>query len=189
MKDLNSSSDITSSASLNPSVIFSSSVQKLSIFQFESEGNLSKDNSFIFPSVSNQDLKGSWMLFLSGKFLYELLSNNKLKEYTSENVKVFLLTNDNKLLGYCIFTDKDEIDLPYLKPWIGFLYIFPEYRGKRYSSLLIQHCENYARNIGYNKIYISTNHENLYEKYGFTLYKENIINIYGSYSKIYIKKL
>ena len=125
----------------------------------------------------------------AGKFLYELLSNNKLKEYTSENVKVFLLTNDNKLLGYCIFTDKDEIDLPYLKPWVGFLYIFPEYRGKIYSSLLIQHCENYARNIGYNKIYISTNHENLYEKYGFTLYKENIINIYGSYSKIYIKKL
>ena len=125
----------------------------------------------------------------AGKFLYELIKNNKLKEHTSENVKVFLLVDNFDLVSFCILADKDEIELSNIKPWIGFLYTFEKYRGNRYSSILIKHCEDYAKKLGYQNIYISTNHENLYEKYGYNLYLENVLNIYGSYSQVYIKRL
>ena len=52
------------------------------------------------------------------------------------------------LLGFCTFADQDEIQPTPLTPWIGFVYIFPEARGKRLSGLLLAEAARLAREMG-----------------------------------------
>jgi predicted acetyltransferase len=53
-------------------------------------------------------------------------------------------------------------------PWIGFVYTFPQYRGHRHMGKLISYAEQIAKSNGFSNIYISTNQEGIYEKYGFS---------------------
>jgi len=46
---------------------------------------------------------------------------------------------------------------------------------------------DYLKNIGYNKVYIVSDHENLYEKYGFRVIDRKMAP-WGSEEKIYIQE-
>ena len=103
----------------------------------------------------------------SGKYLYELLKSNSFHKKVGIGAKVLLLVDDDCLLAFCTILEKKyDIDLS-IGPWIGFVYTFPEYSGKRYSSLLIQYAEKILFEYGFEKIYISTKNIGLYEKYGY----------------------
>ena len=80
-------------------------------------------------------------------------------------------------------TRRDCIVDDNLFPWIGFVYTFPEYRGNRYSELLINNCADIAKKKGFEKLWIATDHDGLYEKYGF-VYLENRIDCWGEDSKV-----
>ncbi len=56
------------------------------------------------------------------------------------------------------------------------------------SQQLIGYAIDYIKNIGYNKVYIVSDHENLYEKYGVRVIDRKIAP-WGLEEKIYIREL
>lgn len=124
----------------------------------------------------------------AGQFLYELLKNQKLKEYVGENTKVLMLVDGENLISFCTFAEKDDIQPTELTPWIGWVYTFPHYRGHRYIGKLLSYAEALAKTDGINSIYISTNHNGLYEKYGYEFF-EMMKDMHGEDSRVYVKYL
>lgn len=124
----------------------------------------------------------------AARFLYELLKEQKLQLYIGENAKVLLLVDGENLVSFCTFADKDDIQPTELKPWIGWVYTFPDYRGNRYMGQLLSYAEILAKEAGMQNLYISTNHDGLYEKYGFTFYKM-MKDMEGEDSKVYVKHI
>ena len=124
----------------------------------------------------------------AGQFLYELLKKQKLKEYVGDNTKVLMLIDGENLISFCTFADKDDIQPTELTPWIGWVYTFPDYRGHRYVGKLLSYAETLAKTAGINNIYISTNHDGLYEKYGYE-FLEMMKDMHGEDSKVYVRHL
>ena len=122
--------------------------------------------------LREQILQGDWR---AAKYLYEVLERGQLKERYGESTRLLLLMKETNLLAFCSLAERDEIVQeemsPDMKPWIGFVYTYPEHRGNRYSETLIQHACVLAEKDGYEKVYISSNEVGLYEKYGFTVRK------------------
>lgn len=100
----------------------------------------------------------------AGKFLAELMRQNEFQEWE----RVFTAYDDGKIAGYCTFSEKDELPEIYnFSPFIGFVFVDEEHRGKRISEILIQNVIRYAKELGYDEIYIMSGEIGLYEKYGF----------------------
>lgn len=104
----------------------------------------------------------------AGKYLFQLLSDGNFKNHYGEKSKVFLLTDGNNLVSFCSFAERDEIPDTEQTPWIGFVYTFPTFRGKRRIGKLIEHIYHLAKNQGYQTLYISTDQKGLYESLGFS---------------------
>ena len=124
----------------------------------------------------------------AGQFLYELLKNGKLKQTVGDNTRVLMLVDGENLVSFCTLADKDDIQPTELTPWIGWVYTFPEYRGNHYAGKLLRYAETLAKEAGMKKVYISTNHEGLYEKYGYEFF-EMMKDIGGEDSRVYVKCL
>lgn len=124
----------------------------------------------------------------AGQYLYQLLSENSLKEKVGETALVLMLVEEDKLVSFCTFAPLDDIQPTELSPWIGFVYTFPEYRGHKYAGLLFDYAESIATVMERENIYISTGHVGLYEKYGYEFYKMEK-DIGGEDSRIYRKNL
>lgn len=120
----------------------------------------------------------------AGKFLSKLIKNKELEKTLGDNPKIFFIVGDEEIIGYCTLTKKDAIDDESLFPWIGFLYVEKEYRGNRYSQRLIEIALEEARNQNYDKVYLETDHEGFYEKYGFE-YMENRLDVWEEDARIY----
>ena len=126
--------------------------------------------------------------WVAGQFLYNLLKDNKFREYTDKNARVFMLVDGSSLISFCTLSDKDEIDCTDLMPWIGFVYTFPQYRGNRYVGVLIDYVADLTEKDGYRKIYVSTDQEGIYEKYKFE-YIEVMKDKRGGESRVYVRHL
>ena len=102
----------------------------------------------------NTDNKEYWLSKIkesdwgAGQYLYELLKNQKLKQFVGENTKVLMLVDGENLVSFCTFADKDDIQPTELTPWIGWVYTFPNYRGNRYVGKLLSHAEALAEEAG-----------------------------------------
>lgn len=132
----------------------------------------------------SQIKKSDWR---AGQFLYELLSENKFKNTVGEKSTVLMLVDEDDLISFCTYAEKDDIKPTTLTPWIGFVYTFPEYRGHRYAGKLFLEIENLAKAENVHEVYISTDHIGLYEKYGYKFYQ--IMNDKdGEPSRVYKKK-
>jgi ribosomal protein S18 acetylase RimI-like enzyme len=124
----------------------------------------------------------------AGQFLYELLRKDELKGLVGERTRVLMLTEGDELISFCTLAEKDDIQPTDLTPWIGWIYTFPAFRGHRHAGKLLEQAENLAREDGVPNVYISTNHDGLYEKYGYEFYKI-MKDIEGEDSKVYTKRL
>lgn len=124
----------------------------------------------------------------AGKYLHNLLAENKLKDTVGENVLVPMLVEGEKLIAFCTFAPLDDIQPTDLTPWIGFLFTFPEYRGHHYAGKLLNYAESIATVMGREYVYISTSHTGLYEKYGYEFFKPEK-DIEGNDTRVYRKNL
>lgn len=124
----------------------------------------------------------------AGKHLYEYLRNHRLKDLCGEKTEVLLLTEGSALVSFCTYAEKDDIPDTDLKPWIGYVYTFPEYRGHRCIGKLLAYAESQAAKDGFEQIFISTGEEGLYEKYGYSFYGI-MKDRRGGDSRIYSKKV
>ena len=120
----------------------------------------------------------------AGKYLYELLKTNKLRELCGGNTRVLMLVESECLMSFCTYAEQDDVQAPELTPWVGFVYTFPMYRGSRYMGRLLEYAYSLAEKEGHDYIYISTGETGLYEKYGYTFWKM-MKDIHGEDSRIY----
>ena len=140
-----------------------------------------------FYSIEDQ---GYWMDQIkksdwgAGKYLYELLRKNELKELCGKTTRVFLLVDGKQLVSFCTLAELDDVRDTDLGPWIGFVYTFPQYRGHRYMGILLDHAYGTAKRDGAGQIYISTGEMGLYEKYGYSFY-QMMKDMHGEDSRVY----
>jgi len=95
----------------------------------------------------------------------------------------YLLIDGDEVIGGCGLITNDFISRMDLYPWLCALYIKPEHRGKGYTRLLVKRCQQDMAPY-YQQLYLSTDHESLYEKLGFT-YVGDGYNPWNSKSRIY----
>ena len=90
----------------------------------------------------------------------------------NDNIILVLgLIDDDKLIGFIsLFKYDDNYDHT---PWYATMYVKEEYRGKGYSKLLNEALLNEAKKLGYTKVYLKTELENYYEKFG-AIFQENL---------------
>lgn len=103
----------------------------------------------------------------AGLYLADLIKNGDFKKVSGEHAEVLLLTEDDELAAFCTYVDFDEIESDAMKPWIGFVYTFPSFRGNRSSEKLVEYAVELAKKDGFDTIYVSSEETGLYEKYGF----------------------
>ena len=129
-------------------------------------------------------------------FLLKLLTEDSFHEHLGKG-QLFLLFDETKFFenfpvikGFVSLCDKDEVIAPELFPWIGFVFIFPEYRGNRYSEVLIDYAINIAKDVYPTSeyVYISTDHVGLYEKIGFSYLREEK-TVWGNKTRFYRRKI
>ena len=102
--------------------------------------------------------------------------------------RVILAEDQGHIAGYCTVSGTDCIsDVPYT-PYIGMLFVGEEYRGKRLSQRVIDDASEYLKELGFSEVYLVSDHENLYEKYGFQVIDEKMAP-WGRMQKIYRKGL
>ena len=124
----------------------------------------------------------------AGKYLCKLLSDGEFKKLCGQKSTVFLLSQGDNLISFCTFAERDEIPETELTPWIGFVYTFPTFRGKRHIGRLMDHICGLAKNQGLKKIYISTDQKGLYENFGFS-FLQMLKDVNGYDSLVYQKEL
>ena len=129
--------------------------------------------------------KSDWA---AGALLHDLLSKGTFFDAVGEGSRVLLLTDGDELISYCTYAKKDDIQPTELTPWMGFVYTFPEHRGHRCVGLLFDEVERLAKQEHIAKVYISTNHVGLYEKYGCEYYTQ-MKDMGGEDSRVYMKRV
>ena len=125
--------------------------------------------------------KCSWR---AGRSLASAMDSNLFTEWE----RVIIALDEQKICGFCTAARTDCIpDVPYT-PYIGYMFVGEEYRGNRLSQRLIQYAMEYLNAVGFDRVYIISDHENLYEKYGFEVIDRRMAP-WGSVEKIYMQRL
>lgn len=96
--------------------------------------------------------------------------NKKIEKYNKfVNKKSFcklVLVDDEKLIGFISLFPYDGDEEKELSPWYATMYVKKEYRGKGYSKLLNDAILEVAKNRGFKEVYLKTELNNYYEKFG-----------------------
>lgn len=100
----------------------------------------------------------------------------------------YLLQNDGETIGCAGLITNDFISRVDLYPWINALFIDEKHRGNAYGSLLIKYAKTDAKEVGFEYLYLSTEHVGFYEKYGFKYIGQGY-HPWGGESRIYEIKL
>ncbi len=124
----------------------------------------------------------------AAEFLVALLRENRFFEMLGGWGDIYLLMDGEHIVSFATLTGQDSVRDESLTPWSGFVYTAPEYRGHRYAGKLLAHIEAVAAGKGYEKLYISTDHMGLYEKYGYQ-FLENRTDYWGDDTRVLFKKL
>ncbi|MBQ8741458.1 MAG: GNAT family N-acetyltransferase [Clostridia bacterium] len=135
----------------------------------------------LWNKVRNYAENCSWK---AGKSLANAMDNNEFKDWE----RVIAAVDENKICGYCTVAKTDCIQNVSYTPYIGFIFVDEKYRGNRLSEKLIEKAKNYLKNMGFDKVYLVSDHDNLYEKYGFCVIDRKIAP-WGTEQKIYMQNL
>lgn len=97
--------------------------------------------------------------------------------------KTYGLFLDNQIIGIYQFTNVNLIVRPDIYPWLANVYIDKRYRNKGYGRKMLETVKDTAKDIkDYNEIFLWTEFEGLYEKFGWTFIAD--IDTYSKESRI-----
>lgn len=120
----------------------------------------------------------------AGKSLSQNMSDNTFTDWE----RVIVALYENNIAGYCTVAKSDCIsNVPYT-PYIGYLFVDEKYRGHRLSQKLISYAMSYLRTLNFSQVFLVSDHENLYEKYGFKVIDKKPAP-WGEMEKIYMREL
>mgnify|MGYP003451626311 CR=1 FL=1 len=121
----------------------------------------------------------------------DLAFHEELLTYTNGLLvlpRFYVAQVDGKLVGCYALLLNDINSRQDLFPWFAYLYVMPEYRGKGVASKLIQHGIETAKQLQFDALYLETNIEGMYEKYGYVSIG-SASDPFGGKAKIYKKLL
>ena len=127
----------------------------------------------------------------------ENFSWEEVKEHTLQSLRnwdfsdwetPFVAMSGNRIVGMISLLKTDYYPLPEIFPWVTTLFVTEVYRGRRISQQLIDHANAYAKELGFARTYIPSEHVGLYEKYGYR-YLKDIVNYGGGTDRLYVKEL
>ncbi|MFF2015847.1 GNAT family N-acetyltransferase [Paenibacillus sp. NPDC058177] len=95
------------------------------------------------------------------------------------------LQQDSSIVGTYALLRNDLISRQDLFPWLACLYVAPEFRGNSFGAVLLQHALDETHKMGHNSLYLCTDLEHYYEKYGWSYLSEGFI-FNGERTKIYV---
>ena len=101
---------------------------------------------------------------------FDEMVNRKIEKIHSrldaENYCKLILLDKDKLVGFISIFPHDCDEREDLSPWYATMYVKDAYRGKGYSKILNDAILEEARKRGFEKLYLKTDLENYYEKFG-----------------------
>lgn len=127
----------------------------------------------------------------------ENFSWTDVKEHTLWMIRNWVFTDwetefvamiDDKVVGMASIMKTDYYPLPEIYPWISSVFVSEEYRGHRISEKLIDFANDYAKECGFDRTYIPSEHIGLYEKFGYH-YLKDITNYGNGIDRLYVKEL
>lgn len=102
--------------------------------------------------------------------------NNKIDKiknlFSNKKFCKLIALKDNELVGFISIFPYDCDEEPNLTPWYATMYVKEKYRGKGYSKILNDAILKEANKRGFDVLYLKTNLENYYEKFGAEYIKE-----------------
>ena len=96
-----------------------------------------------------------------------IIANNWEENNYLDWERIFVAIENNNIVGHCSLNEKDSIPNVEYTPYIQSVFINEQFRGNRLSEKLILYAMSYAKSLGFEKVYIVSDHKNFYEKYGF----------------------
>lgn len=144
--------------------------------------------------LQNDEIKNSLLSQMwecdwdAGRYLHWMLSEKHFIETCGEGSKALMLVENGVLMAFCTLAPFDEIASDTMKPWIGFVYTFPKFRGRRCSGVLVEHAVELAKADGAESIYVSSEETGLYEKYGFA-FLQKAMSVHGYETQIFKRDL
>lgn len=100
----------------------------------------------------------------------------------------YVLLKGEDIIGCCGLIMNDFISRHDLYPWLCGLYVEEKERGKGLGNMLMQHAERQAKTAGYANLYLTTDHRDYYERYGWKFLGLGY-DVSGAGSRIYMKIL
>ena len=95
------------------------------------------------------------------------LSSQMKRKAFSGWERVFVALIDNTIAGFCALTKTCSLRNISYAPFLGFVFVDEVFRGNRISEKLCMFAIQYAKTTGFDKVYLYSDLDNLYEKYGF----------------------
>ena len=135
----------------------------------------------LWQKVRNYAEDCSWS---AGKSLADAMD----KQLFTDWERVIVALDQETICGYCTVAKTDCIPNVSYTPYIGYMFVGEAYRGNRLSQKMIQYAMEYLKELGFTKVHIVSDHENLYEKYGFEVIDRKIAP-WGSEEKIYVQEI
>lgn len=92
--------------------------------------------------------------------------------FTDRSFCKLILVNENELIGFISLFPNDCEEEKNLTPWYATMYVKEEYRNHGYSSILNEAIIKEAKNREFSILYLKTDLENYYEKFGAVFIKK-----------------
>ncbi|MCM3620106.1 GNAT family N-acetyltransferase [Sutcliffiella horikoshii] len=85
---------------------------------------------------------------------------------SSDIPRFYVAVEDGKIIGTYAILRNDLNSRQDLCPWLACLYVAEEHRGKGIGEKLLNHGLSVVAEKGYENLYLTTDIENYYERYG-----------------------
>ncbi|MFC4410474.1 GNAT family N-acetyltransferase [Chungangia koreensis] len=100
--------------------------------------------------------------------------------------RFYIVLEQDQIIGTYALLMNDFISRQDLYPWFACLYVHPDYRSKHIGSQLLKHAQEEVRKKGFDSLYLATDLDDYYEKYGWS-YLADGYGVTGAAIKIYKK--
>lgn len=99
----------------------------------------------------------------AGKSLSRKIREGYFKAWES----IIIIEDEGRVCGFLTVSEKDSIETVPFTPFIGYVFVEEGCRGQKLSQRMIGYAEEYLSSLGFDEVYIFSDHEGLYEKYGY----------------------
>ena len=99
----------------------------------------------------------------TGNYLYSRMKNHEFLDWE----RVFVALHKESVVGFCALSKTSTVFDNIYSPYLSFLFVDEVYRGNKISQMMCSCVINYAKSIGFNKVFLYSDLVDFYEKLGF----------------------